>query len=108
MKYLVLIIVCVIFTACSAKLLVPTQADAERGSSRYAGLSLADLQSGKATYQSYCDRCHPLKNPEKFTAVEWEKIVPVMVARVHKKELKINAQDQDAVLKYLVTMSKRN
>ncbi|NQV52611.1 MAG: hypothetical protein HQ500_05475 [Flavobacteriales bacterium] len=107
MKYCILFSICLIFTACSAKLLVPTQADSERGSSRYDGLTLAELQYGKTTYQSYCDRCHPLKNPEKFTAMEWEKIVPVMVARVNKKESKMNEKDHDQVLKYLTTMSKR-
>lgn len=108
MKKLLLLFTCAVFTACSAKLLVPTQADAERGSDRYAGLTLAELKTGKATYERFCDKCHPLKKTEKFTVSEWESIVPDMVRKVNKKESLMTEKDENDVLKYVTTMAKRS
>lgn len=87
---------------------VLTEADATRGSAKYPGLTVSDLQQGKADYEKYCSTCHGLKKPRKQSPEEWEKIVPGMAKRAAKKPGKeIPEAAQQSILKYLTTMSTR-
>lgn len=94
-------------TACTVKLMVPAQPDVDRVSAKYPGYSLADLNSGKALFETTCSRCHRLKNPTSRNEEKWDKIVPKMIAKLNKKAGKevIDAGQQESILKYLVTMS---
>lgn len=93
--------------SCSAKLLAPTQADADRGKAKYEGLTLASLNEGKELFQQNCSQCHGLKSPTSKTEEKWNKIVPIMVKKVNKKAGKeeLDAAEEQLILKYLVTMS---
>lgn len=93
----------VTLSACTAKLLEPVQADADRVNDRYPGYTLIDLQAGKSNYEKNCARCHKLKTPESLSEEEWNQVVPVMA-----KKAKIDAQTEDSILKYLLTMKDAN
>jgi len=103
-----LVVFCfIMITSCSVKLAAPEQSDVDRVTSKYPGYSLAELNDGKILFQQTCDRCHHLKNPRSRDEDKWNKIVPVMIKRLNKKEGKevIDGDKQAEILKYLVTMS---
>src|SRR5688572_26276175 len=107
MKKILILVFTAFIVSCSAKLYTPTQSDADRGAAKYPGLSLADLNEGKATYEQKCQTCHGLKSPSSKDEAGWNKIVPPMVAKVNKKagREEINEARKDQLLRYLVTMS---
>ena len=96
-------------TACSAKLVTPTQTDADRVAQRMPGTTLADLQEGKTLYQSKCSQCHTLKKPSSKTESEWQQIIPIMAKRAEKahKDL-ITGNDQVQIMKYLTAYAKQS
>src|ERR1700735_4182070 len=106
MRILFVLFLILTFAACTVKLMVPAQSDADRVSGKYPGYSLAELNADKALYESTCSRCHRLKNPTSRSEAKWDKIVPKMIGRLNRKEGKevIDAKQQDAILRYLVTM----
>jgi hypothetical protein len=106
MRIVFVFLIIAFFSACSAKLIAPAQSDVDRVSGKYPGYSLAELNADKALYQSTCSRCHGLKNPRSRSEEKWNEIVPVMIGRLTKKEGKevIDAKQQAAILRYLVTM----
>ena len=105
-KSLVLILF-ISITACSIKLAAPEQSDVDRVIAKYPGYNLAQLNEGKALFQETCNRCHPLKNPKSRDETKWNNIVPVMVKKLNTKEGKevIDSDQQEKILRYLVTMS---
>lgn len=108
MKRTMIISSMVVLAACGASKNL-TQADADRGASRFPGLTLADLSKGKADCEKYCSTCHDLKKPKSETPEAWQKIVPGMAKRAEKQAGKvvIDEQAQQSILKYLITMSGR-
>lgn len=107
MKKLIFISFIAILAACSAKVVVPTQADADRGASKFAGVTVEDLTTGKTNYETYCGTCHELQKPKAKTEAEWKKIVPNMVKMVNKKGEKINPEMEEKILRYLVVMGQK-
>ncbi len=107
MKNLILVSAIIIFLASCApvKLITPTQADVERVKVNYPDYNIAALNEGKLLFEQQCGNCHKLKNPTSKSVASWNKIVPRMVAKANKKEVKIDTKQQDLILKYLVTMS---
>jgi hypothetical protein len=107
MKRLTFIFFIMLLSACSVKLITPTQSDVDRVSGKYKGYTLIDLNGGKVLFEQKCTQCHGLKNPAKRTVDEWTKIVPEMAHKAENKPdvSKITSNDQDLILKYLVTMS---
>jgi len=103
-----LIIFSVVFLAsCSSKLIRPSQSDVDKGATKFSGLSLAELNEGRAMCKQKCTQCHPAKSPSSRNEDEWRKIVPQMAAKAMKKKnkKKISDADQEIILKYLITMS---
>jgi len=91
----------IFISACTAtRLATPSQSDADRGSQKFQGYTLNDLEQGKAIYESHCNKCHKYKLPESRDETKWDKIIPVMA-----KKAKLDSQQEDLVLKYVVTMS---
>lgn len=106
MKKLVYPVIILILTGCfSAKLLVPTQNDVDRVQSKFPNYTLTDLNHGKSLFEQNCAKCHGLKNPSSRSEEKWREIVPVMVKRANKKQTVISPEDQEQILKYLITMS---
>jgi cytochrome c5 len=105
MKKISILLSVATLSACSAKLLTPTQKDVERVSNKYSGYTLAELTEGKTNFQQNCGKCHGLKNPTSRTEAQWDEIVPRMVKKINKKSEVVNAKTQESILKYLITMS---
>ena len=100
MKKTLIIILLSGLTACASyKVLAPSQTDAERGSATYPGLTLSDLNEGKAIFESKCGKCHSLQRPFKVSVKDVEKIMPKMA-----KKAGIDDKKSDLVLRYLITM----
>ena len=98
-----------VLVACGAtKLATPSQADVDRVIEDYPEYTLVSLKEGQSLYLSNCGSCHGLKNPTSKTAEEWAKIVPKMVGMVNKKEVKLDDQSQDLILKYVTIMGTAN
>ncbi|MDP4130557.1 MAG: hypothetical protein Q8918_12815 [Bacteroidota bacterium] len=101
MKKSLFIFSIVFTTACTAtKLITPSQADADRGSQKFQGYSLSQLDQGKAIYESHCNKCHRYKVPQSRDETKWDMVIPKMA-----KKAKLNSSEEDLVLKYVVTMS---
>lgn len=95
-----------LFCACSAKVILLSQADADRGSAKFSGVTLASLNEGKAHYEQYCGTCHGLKKTTSESETEWKQIVPEMVKKTNKKAGSevVDAKKQELILQYVVTM----
>lgn len=103
---LLMIVLAVGFSACKTSLLTPTQEDADRMSTKYPGYTLANLNEGKALFEVHCSKCHGLKKPQSRNESQWKHIVPEMVGMANKKSVVISKENEEAILKYLVTMAK--
>jgi hypothetical protein len=105
MKNILIIFSFVSLTACSAKLLLPTQTDVNRVLTRYPGYTWNQLMAGKAIYER---NWRILKNPSSRSEEQWKEIVPRMVKKLNKRKGKevIDSKGQETLLRYLITMSK--
>lgn len=104
-KILTALLVLFITSCTSVKLLNPSQADLDKVKSKYPSYSLTQLNNGKELYEQKCGTCHGLKNPVSYNEAQWIDIVPNMTKMANKKEEKINSNQEDLILKYLITMS---
>ncbi len=106
MKKTIVIGLFAVLTACSAKILMPTQADADRGAVKFPGITVAQLTEGKKLYEDNCGSCHALINPKSESENEWTKMVPVMSQKVNNKAgtQVLDANEQDLILKYVLVM----
>ena len=98
-KLSTLVIILLLIACGSAKLMTPTQADADRGAKLFPGYTLADLNQGKEIYEKNCNKCHGYKDPMKKKDKKWVKVVPKMAKKADLDSLK-----GDAILKYVLTM----
>jgi cytochrome c5 len=105
-KISIFLMITAVLAACSAKITMLTQADADRAAVKYTGTTLATLNEGKALYEQNCGLCHGLKKPNTETEAAWTQIVPDMVNKVNAKLSKqeIDSREQQEILAYLVTM----
>ena len=100
MKKILFLYGLLLFWACSASVFKPVQSDADRGASKFPGLTLASLQEGRSLYEASCGNCHELYKPAFTNEDGWRKIVPVMAEKA-----KIDDKSEQLVLQYVVTMS---
>jgi len=108
MKKSIVIASFLFLTACSAKLVAPTQADADRVEQRMPNTTLADLQEGKTLFETKCTQCHGLKKPASKTESEWQQIIPIMAKRAEKEHKQlITGHDQEQIMKYLTAYAKQ-
>jgi len=108
MKIRIIFILSAFIFACgTVKLSIPVQADVDRGTAKFPGLTIEDLYKGKLIYEQACVKCHAMKNPTSRSEDKWRKIVPKMVLKANKKAGKelIDSNNREVLLKYLVTMS---
>ena len=105
MKKLIVLFFVAVLSACSVKLLTPTQPDADRGAKIFPGLTLDELAQGKKLNEEKCTTCHGLKKPGAFSEEDWKKIIPNMARRAEKaNKPEIDSKSQDLILKYILTM----
>jgi cytochrome c5 len=96
----------IILSACKVSSITPSQQDVDRVSSRFPGYTLASLNEGKMLFETKCSKCHNAKKPQSRTEAQWKKIVPRMTQMANKKTENITPENQEAILKYLITMAK--
>ncbi|MGV3596403.1 MAG: hypothetical protein ACO1PI_00970 [Bacteroidota bacterium] len=106
MKKTIVIGLFAVLSACSAKILMLTQADADRGAVKFPGVTVAQLTEGKKLYEDNCGSCHALINPKSESESEWRGMVPVMAAKVNKKAGSevLDAKEQELILQYVLVM----
>jgi cytochrome c len=98
----------IIFAACSPKVYVPSDTDAIRGSEKFPGVTVAELNEGKALYEQKCTICHQAMKLTSKTEEQWRKIVPDMAARYEKSgKGVISMAEQDKILKYILVMGSK-
>jgi mono/diheme cytochrome c family protein len=78
----------------------PTALDATRGSQRFPGLTVGELEHGRSLYVARCSSCHQPVPPSRIAAQEWPEHVAEMSERAH-----LDAQERRLVEAYLVTMA---
>lgn len=68
-----------------AKTEITQQADATTEATRSIDIkpvvSAEVIAAGKTTFEAKCGRCHALKNPGDYTAVQWVQLVGVMAPK---------------------------
>lgn len=106
MKKLPILLAILILSACSAKLLTPTQTDVEKAEPKYPGITLVQLTEGKQLYENHCGNCHTYKDITKGSDEKWKQTVPRMVTMVNKKAGKpvLDETKQNLILKYVLAM----
>ena len=106
MRTFLIISAALFLVACSAsRLATPTAVDVEKGSANFEALTLSQLESGKVLYSENCGKCHPHKKVGNYTREEWERIMPDMVQKANKKGGNLVDADEEALLRYAVTMA---
>jgi len=83
--------------SCVGILFATTQSDSLPGK-----LKADSVRTGKALYENNCVRCHKLKNPAKYTMVQWPGLVNKM-----QKRAKITDEQKTLILTYLATEAKK-
>ena len=76
----------------------PTTADANRGSTQFPDVTLAELQRGRSLYQSRCGSCHALKRPAELPAAQWQHEVSNMR---ENNGVKLSDAEARAIVRYL-------
>ena len=99
-KNFVLVSVILLVACASYKPMAPSQSDADRAAKTMPGVTLADLEQGKAIFETHCHKCHSLKRPFNHTGDEIEAVLPKMAKRA-----KLDSHQEKLVLDYLLTMT---
>ncbi|MCO4292143.1 hypothetical protein NF867_04610 [Solitalea sp. MAHUQ-68] len=107
MKKSLIIISAITLAACGTSKVTSKNADVERGALKFPGYTVSEYNAGKKATQAYCGGCHALKTPQDFNEAQWSMIVPKMVKKANKKAGSevIDPKAQEAIMKYLITMS---
>ncbi|MBK9450920.1 MAG: hypothetical protein IPN95_16220 [Bacteroidetes bacterium] len=92
--------------ACgTTKIAAPIQADADRGTAKFADVTLAQLTEGKAVYDLNCGACHKAPKPKSRSEEAWKHIVPEMCVKAKRKTGNtITAEQENNLLRFLVVM----
>jgi len=93
MRTTIAIILLFAFAACSTKIYMPTDANVNKRQTA----TLADLQQGHDIFKEKCGKCHGYKNPAKYSADQWTKILQKMGPKA-----KLNQEQISLVYKYVV------
>lgn len=87
---------------CASVVVHPSGRDASWASQKWPGTTVADLEQGRTVFVSHCAGCHNLPSPGSKTPDEWASVVGEMAAGA-----RLDAADQDLVLRYLSAVSDR-
>ena len=80
----------------------PTSMDVERIQPADPGLTLEEMQAGRAAYLVRCSGCHPVHGPGEYRGDQWAP----MIARMQKeKKFKIPEHERVLIERYLVAFS---
>jgi hypothetical protein len=87
--------------ACAGSVPSVTDQHALVAARRWPGTTRADLELGRERYVNRCSSCHALFPPGRFPASTWHQMVGEMAKRA-----KLDARDQEVVLRYLLTFAR--
>ena len=87
----------VILLSCAGTIFATTQDDTIKNK-----MPVDSVKTGKELYVKSCARCHKLKDPAKYTMVQW----PGLVNKMQKRS-KITDQEKALILSYLSTEAKK-
>ena len=80
----------------------PTPMDVERVRPVDPGLTLEEMQAGRAAYVQRCSSCHAVHGPGEYRGDQW----PDFIARMQReKKIKIPEHDRVLIERYLVAFS---
>src|ERR1017187_7169934 len=86
--------------ACVAYVpLAPSQSDMEWATRKFPGITLEELNNGKALFEQKCKKCHSLARPFRVSEADLLHVMPKMA-----KKAKIDVKTSDQILKYLEVM----
>lgn len=110
MNRLLVIVLLFVAAACSTTKSTKSSSaasdDVARGAAKFPGYTQEEFNKGNALYSKYCASCHGLKDPKAYNEEGLRSIVPNMVVKANKKlGMVIDDKDEEAILKYLITMS---
>jgi len=89
-----------ILVACATyKPVVPTQTDADRAAQKYPGITLADLNKGKAIFEERCKKCHSPQRPFNKSEAKVIKALPRMAKKAH-----LDSEEEKLVTQFVLTM----
>ncbi len=93
-----------LFLACAHGGFVPqpTVADVDRVQPIEPGLTLTEMQEGRAVYVQRCGNCHGLHGPGEYRADQWPGLVATMK---REKKIKIPEHEQELLERYLIAFS---
>jgi cytochrome c1 len=104
-KFSILLLVIAIASCTASKMIVPTQADADKAQRDFPSASLAELNSGKSLYEQHCNSCHGLKNLADYSVEAWHNIVPGMVQQCNEKTPNsVSESDERLILMYVTSV----
>jgi mono/diheme cytochrome c family protein len=80
----------------------PVQADIAVAQKQRAAVTLEDLEQGRSLYLSRCGSCHQAVDPKSVAPSKWPHEVEEM-----RERAKLDADDVDNIVLYLVTIASR-
>ena len=76
----------------------PTPMDVERIQPVDPGLTLGEMQAGRAAYVQRCSSCHPVHGPGEYRGDQWG---PLIARMQREKKLRIPEHDRVVMERYL-------
>lgn len=104
-KWVFLFIAAVAIGCAASKEVAITEADLRLAKTEFSNVTLAELQTGQVLFVEHCQSCHALKNPASESIRGWKHNVSEMVEIANrKKSANIDKNEEQAILRYLITM----
>jgi cytochrome c5 len=100
MKKAIIVSSVVFLAACSSKMMMPVQADADKLASNFPGTTLVELTEGRNLMKEHCGKCHDMPNPSTHDETYWKNVVPPMGDKAH-----LDAPQTDKILKYALAVN---
>ncbi len=104
MKYFVMLLSVVALIGCSSpKKATPAKPLVDSATVAPVTPEMAKFTEGKILYAQNCGSCHKLFTPAEITEEQWQINVPIMTRKVNKNEVRINPDQQELILNYVLT-----
>jgi mono/diheme cytochrome c family protein len=87
---------------CAPNVLPPTSAQLTQIKNADPAADTTAINNGYAVFAEKCQKCHKLKDPAKFTAEDWNKILPKM-----SKKAKLTDEQTALVHTYVMAFCKK-
>ncbi len=90
--------------ACTSALPSPNNEDEARAHARWPGVSMGELQHGRALYVERCASCHALKTPGTVSPEHW----PIAIEIMRKKHgVRLTDDEANTMERYLWSVASR-